>query len=218
MIPARGTKTQGFVRTSALVFFLGASGCGARSELEPSEGYFPELDGSASPDVGFDEAPDAPHDVSPPPDSPPACKPLGGGGTCNQLAATGSPVNVVCTPTGTAFPTPSGGPIVDGTYVLVASRFYGECPGPDRERITWVLCGEAWSTVQEQDVVGSPTTTQHIDGNVTLSGASLRFTPTCPVPGVPVTSFGYDATATTLQIYVYGYGQGRVRVDEFQRQ
>lgn len=218
MMPVRRTKTRGLVRTSALVFLLGASGCGARSELEASEGYSSGLDGGTSPNVGFDGASDAPHDVSLPPDSPPACKALGGGGTCNQLAATGAPVNVACVPTGTTIPTPNGGPIVDGTYVLVASKFYGECPGPDHERITWVLCGEAWSTVQEQDVAGSAMTTQHIDGNVNLAGARFTFTPTCPVPSVAKTTFGYDATGTTLRIYVYGYGQGRVRVDEFQRQ
>jgi hypothetical protein len=209
MMAARGTGKLG---TSALVCFLGVSGCGARSELAPVQDYPAELDGGASPDV----AADAPPDVSVP-DSAPACEALDDGGACNRLAATGAPVNVTCAPAGAVTPTPSGGLIADGTYLLHASRFYGLCTGLDRQRITWVLCGDAWSTVQEDDIDGR-TTTQNVDGNVAIGGTSFTFTPTCPAAGVPVTTFGYDATPTTLRIYVYGYGTGRVRVDDFERQ
>lgn len=110
----------------------------------------------------------------------------------------------------------TGGVIANGTYVLLASRFHGACPPAEDDRITWNICGATWSTVQEITRFGA-VTTQHIDGDVVASGASVTFTASCPASGIPVTTLGFDAAESTLALYVYGYGPGTVRVDSFVR-
>jgi hypothetical protein len=146
-------------------------------------------------------------------DAAQACVPAGPDArACNALVPTGTPVAVVCDPLPP--PTPTGGVIADGTYVLVSSRFHGPCMLPESNRITWSVCGGAWSTVQESTIAGN-TTTQHVDGDATLRGTVLALQTTC---GTGVSSTAFDATPTTLTLYYHGFGLGTVRVDGFVRQ
>jgi hypothetical protein len=183
------------------------AGCGGRTSLFDDLG---EPASDASVDAARTDASraDAAHDAAP------ACVPARpDAGACNALLPTGGPIAVVCDPSPP--PTPIGGVVADGTYVLVSSTFHGPCTLPESDRITWSVCGSAWSTVQESTLAGN-TTTQHIDGEATLRGTSLGLQTSCGT-SVSSTAFDFDATPTTLTLYVHGFGPGTVRVDAFVR-
>jgi hypothetical protein len=180
--------------------------CGARTSLDVAG------------TIGGDSAaPVATSDAASP---PPACTPLtSDAGACNDLQPSGAAIPVLCEQ-GPA-PSPSGGDIVDGTYVLEASHFYGGCPTPGEvDRIVWFICGTSWATVQEatQPATGIPTVLR-LDGsaNVTAAPPMVDVALVCAPPGTPGGRFGYDATPTSLTLYVYAYGGGSVRVDRFSR-
>jgi hypothetical protein len=173
--------------------------CGARTPLSSSSSS------SSSPPPG-----EAPGD-----DAASPCIPAGpAGSACNALSPAGRSVHSACV-SGPA-PSPAGGTIVDGTYVLVASRFFGGCPIDETDRIVWQVCGSAWATVQEvmapneMDVKTIDATADVEPGNATVG-----FTLTCAPNGTPNVRFGYDATPASLTLYVYQYGPGIVRVDDF---
>lgn len=110
-------------------------------------------------------------------------------------------------------PTPKGGTIADGTYVMTAATYYGStCPAPEQDRNKWLVCGTTWQTVQENNTNG--TTTDHwYDLNVTSSGTMVQLQGVCGF--TQSISFPYDATPTTLTLYVGGSttpGEGRVDV------
>lgn len=191
-----------------------AAACGARTPLfgddtsdagqdaiEPSE--------TGTPDAG---APDAPPDVGP------ACMPAAiTDAACNDLVPSGPPVTVQCE-TG-AVPMPSGGTVVDGTYEMVSSRFFGPmCPSDDVEQIVWATCGSAWATAEVLMTSSVPTTFLYADGVVTFSGTSVALAASCATTPSSSRTFGYDATPDSLTLYIYGYTGGGVRVDEFARQ
>src|SRR5258708_2748006 len=73
--------------------------------------------------------------------------PAPNGGACNGLAAQGAPVVPTCS--ASAVPTAEGGAIQDGTYVLETTTLYGAACSTQTARITWVICGPGWSTVQD---------------------------------------------------------------------
>ena len=112
-------------------------------------------------------------------------------------------------------PTPSGGTIVDGSYMLQAEVFYGaSCPPAEQDRNTWLICGSTWQTVQELTPQGGPVQTHWYNFNVTHSGANLTLNGVC---GFNSTApIQYDATPTTLTLYVGGgTGPGTGRVDRY---
>jgi hypothetical protein len=192
---------------AALVLPLVCAACGARTGTL--------LDESSRGDAGpGDAALDAPVEDVESPEAAPACTPLApSGGTCNDLTPSGPSVTVQCV-SGTG-PTPSGGTILDGTYEMVSSDFYGSPCSSDTERIVWNVCGDTWATDQ---VVSAGPPNLRIDGTVTVGPTTLVLETTCSSPTEPSTKFGYDATPTSLTIYTYGYGAGTVRVDRFTRQ
>lgn len=114
-------------------------------------------------------------------------------------------------------PTPVGGTIADGTYVLISETFYGQgCPQGEQDRNTWLVCGSVWQTVQELIQNGS-TMANLYDINVTANGPSLQLQGTCGF--TQSLTIQYDATPTTLTLYVGGgTGAGTGRVDVYQRQ
>jgi len=117
------------------------------------------------------------------------------GGTCNALAATGS-VTVPQCHAGPA-PTPAGGNIYNGRYVLTHVDYYnssGTCP-TDQEQIDWSICGTEWETVQ----IGNNQTTR-VNATVVPSGNTLSLTLTCPNPNT--STWMYDATSTGLVLYL----------------
>jgi hypothetical protein len=118
-------------------------------------------------------------------------------------------------------PTPIGGTIVDGTYVLMSSSFYGTpCPEPEQDRDTWFVCGTLWQAVQENTLGTGTAMTHWYDANVTPMGAStLSLQITCGTPMIETIMFQYDATPTTLTLYVGGgTGTGSGRVDTYAKQ
>jgi hypothetical protein len=211
-------RTAGVVCVGALV-----AACGGRSTLDDTaagdasrtgddagaEASVPE---TSVPEASIPEASvlDAPAEVAPPDVA--SCDPLLpdlDGGTCNALQPLGDPVPVTCAPD--PAPTPSGGTIVDGDYVLVASTFYLGCPYPgEDDRISWHLCGASWSTVQEETYSGA-TTVKSIHVTSQVQGTSAQLVPDCPA-GLPPETFGYDATPDSLTFYVGVYG-GPLRLD-----
>jgi hypothetical protein len=193
------------LRARLLLFLcLCAAGCGGRIAQEA---------GDTAADAALEAEASPGSDV---PDSASACPAVAPGpGACNDLQGTGMGVPVDCVP-GSA-PTPSGGMIEDGTYVLQSSSFYGGCPATgEYDRITWAICGSSWATVQESALT-SGDHYLHINATAAVGGSNVSLTLDCAPPGTPGESFGFDATPGTLTLYVYSYGSGEVRVDKFTR-
>ena len=109
-------------------------------------------------------------------------------------------------------PVPTGGTIVDGTYVLASETYYGSpCLSPEQDRNTWLVCGSTWQTVQEYTPQGGTATLNTYNLNVTGNGTTLQLQGLCGF--TQTATFQYDATPTTLTLYVGGGtmpGQGRV--------
>lgn len=110
-------------------------------------------------------------------------------------------------------PTPHGGTIADGTYLMTSATYYGmNCPQPEQDRNEWLVCGTTWQTVQESTATGAPKD-NWFDLNVTATGTTLQLQGVCGF--TQSISFPYDATPTTLTLYVGGSttpGEGRVDV------
>jgi hypothetical protein len=146
--------------------------------------------------------------------------PAADGGACNAVRVTGSPVPIPCAGSQTP-PTPTGGAIADGTYVLTSSTYYGTCPQPEQDRITWSICGGTWQTAQEGTVNGS-TMLKLYDAAVSPSGNTLNIQLTCGQATGQMTmlTFGYDATPTTLTLFTWAptTPTPNGRMDVFRRQ
>jgi hypothetical protein len=100
-------------------------------------------------------------------------------------------------------PVPSGGTIVDGTYLLQSETFYGSpCSTPEQNRNTWLVCGSTWQTVQEHTPQGGSPQLSTFDLNVTHTGTNLQLQVLCGLPQMMTLNFPYDATPTTLTLYV----------------
>ena len=144
-------------------------------------------------------------------------------GTCNALALQGTTITSTCSTA--AAPVASGGTIEDGTYVLETSTYYGSCPvAMSQQRITWVICGSSWETVQEvQRIAGNPDGGLIIErvgfSPVTLDAASIQARIGCwnaPGTAQPGVIWGYDATPGHLALYI-STSPG-VHVDSFRKQ
>jgi hypothetical protein len=197
--PADPTSAMALVTTA--VVSLAAAGCGSRTPLSS---------GPAPGDAGRDEVSEAGDGMG--------CVSVGNrGGACNSLAATGNPVPAECV--AAPVPSPNGGTIADGIYVLERSRFYGGCPTVEADRIVWQVCGSSWQTEQEV-TMGMNTEDRTIDATVQINpaNATVAFDLTCAPNGTPNETVGYFATPTSLSLFIYQYGPGIVRVDDLARQ
>ena len=103
---------------------------------------------------------------------------------CNSITATGALVPLASA-SGNP-PLPTGGKIVDGTYVLVSSALYGGNGSDAPSQTTWVICGSHWSigentsAVTEQNgQVSSTPLTRHMSFSASISGASVVLTQVC---------------------------------------
>jgi hypothetical protein len=220
-----------FLSLVAIAAFLACSGGGSSSGPSGSDGG-KSSDGAGVEDAAFvvdsgDATPgstsgdaadaltqgttDATHEAAGacvPPPTPDA-------GICNPLGVTGAPVPIQCAGTQKP-PTPSGGTIADGTYVLTSSTYYGTCPQPEQDRITWSVCGDTWQTAQESTINGQKTV-QVVDAMVTQSGMNLSIHVVCGP--MQTLTFGYDATPTTLTLFTWAPTSAPMgRVDVFARQ
>ena len=138
-------------------------------------------------------------------DAGPCSRDPDAGGDCNAIAQQGS--QVIATFTSGDPPAPTGGTIVDGTYVLTSATYYG----------TMVT-----STVSETAVVASgcimAVLTDQQSGAIernnlayTTSGTDLTETHTCPLSTV-TTTVSFSTTATTLTLSYTIDGATRVGV------
>jgi hypothetical protein len=185
-----------------LAGFVGFAACD-EDRAEPDAGPDAQLDGGPGADTGTDGsavtdgATDAPADVELEAAFDAGACPillLADGGPCNPIAVTGSAVVPVCHDA--APPTPVGGPIYNGHYVLTNIDYYnaaGACP-TQSERIDWSICGTVWATAQ----VAQSTT--RVNAAVDANGSTLDITLTCPNPGTA--TWTYDATSTGIVLYM----------------
>lgn len=158
-------------------------------------------DGESAPDTSVDAAADARA-----PDA--ADGDAGAGGACHDLVNVGT--NVVFTAEASPPPTPLGGTIVDGTYVLTTATLYtgtGGASGPtgDTRSMTMRITGARGDSIFD----GVARTAQFA-----VSGTTMTSTSVCPESGGTRTD-GYDATPTTFAVHLGG-SQG-VLVQSFTR-
>jgi hypothetical protein len=131
----------------------------------------------------------------------------GSGGTvpaCNQLAED-APTCSLTWASGVA-PTPKGGSIADGSYVVTRQTGYTETTLPEIEmgRVRVEIAGSTW-----QEAEGIPpydvNPDQHRTYTLAVQGTALTLTRTCPSAGEPNTS-GYTADAASLTIFFVDQG------------
>ncbi len=208
------------MRTATLFFFclLAAACSGASNPLGNLVDYGTTMNGDSGSSSGGGSG--GGMDSGGMPEGGGSCSPTPpDGAACNSLEPEGALVPYVCL--GGTMPTPVGGTIVDGKYVLMSSAFYGTpCPAPEQDRDTWYVCGTNWQAVQENTLGTGMPMVHTYDANVTPTGtSSLSLQITCGTGMVETIMFQYDATPTTLTLYVGGgTGAGSGRVDTYMKQ
>jgi hypothetical protein len=123
-------------------------------------------------------------------------------GTCNDVQPQGGLITSTCS-TGPT-PTPMGGTIEDGTYVLTSTTYFGNCPGTQVFGISGTICGNTWQfVVTAPSADGGAVETARVNfARVPATGASLNIVYTCytqQVGGLPTMY-----TASPGQVIVYG--------------
>jgi hypothetical protein len=116
-----------------------------------------------------------------------------GGQACNSVALLGSAVGQT-SGTGAA-PTPQGGTLVDGTWVLTKSEVYSGTPDTSTSQITFTTAGG-----KAQVVVKTATSVERVNYDMTVNGTSLTAKETCP--GSSEYSYGFTATATEFTEFI----------------
>lgn len=119
------------------------------------------------------------------------------GSGCNTIAQAGSPVPEVAG-AGT-MPSPAGGVIADGTYVLTSFEIYP--PGsvdPFQRTETFVFAGGTMESISRRD--SGPE--ERRSATYSTSGTTWSVSLTCP--GTQSVEFEYTATPTTFQIFEIG--------------
>jgi hypothetical protein len=117
-----------------------------------------------------------------------------------------------------AAPTPMGGPVMAGTYVLSTVTFYGAADAGDQQSdrqetlmVSSVVTGGF--TLDQAQASGTRLDRSH--GTVVSSGMTVTYTPTCPPPGDGGDNGGsadYTATTTTFTLFESKNGGTRVSV------
>ena len=121
-----------------------------------------------------------------------------GSAACNCLRVSGPPVNIVAGSSSPGLPT--GGTLLDGTYVLTRAQYYASGVGVGSTigtaQATVTIAGGSW---QEAGVLnGSPI--PPFDATVATSGATLTLTRTCPdTAGV---TWEFSSSGSTLTLYL----------------
>lgn len=143
-------------------------------------------------------------------------------GTCNSIPLAAGGIASTCS--SGAAPTPQGGAIEDGTYVLDSMTYYGTCPSaPVHQSTTWIVCGQSWQSVQQFDrVTGDPdagTQIERIGVTAQLQSSSITATVDCwytDAAAPTQVTWTYDAAPGHLVLYI-AENPG-VRADSFTRQ
>jgi len=128
----------------------------------------------------------------------------GGGAVCNNLTVTGDFIPQTAG-TGTA-PTPTGGTITDGTYVLTKVEVYSPAtPNAELLKVTMKVTGKdlQWVSVTS---AGAAITTQSY--TTQIFGTNWSLTGTCPSAAItPVTPPRFTASASGLLLFIAGQVQ-----------
>jgi hypothetical protein len=132
--------------------------------------------------------------------TPPVADPT----VCNAVPDAPSMITSTCSAAST--PSPTGGNVEDGTYVLESMTYFGFCPAmPDVEADSWTICGTEWDTRQQ---TSAPPLVQRIDTTASFAGAVVTVLVHCVdigpgSGGGPVSEvWGYDATPGHLVLHV----------------
>jgi hypothetical protein len=143
------------------------------------------------------------------------------GGTCNSLTAPPPAITIQCNQA-EPVPAPTGGTILDGTYIMTSAMYYaagGGCPTPEVDGVTWLICGTSWQIAQTVTLSGQTPQTLVANATAIPSGSDLAITLTCTSPSqtIPPFTFAYDASGATLRLHTGGTASTG-RVDTFTRQ
>src|SRR5262249_18015472 len=112
------------------------------------------------------------------------------GDACSTISGSATGPCVVVTMASGAPPTAMGGSVVNGTYELTSSVFYGnlaDAGGSDGDlstrRETFVVKNATATafTLDQFRVDGTQVSSE--EGSVTISGSTVTYAPTCPPPG-----------------------------------
>jgi hypothetical protein len=173
----------------------GAGGAGGAGGGAPGSGG--SRDAGAPPDAGVSLETGGPRDTGGPVTDGPIFIGDDAGldpGACNSVPLLGSQVALQCSMR--ADPTPRGGQILDGLYVLTAVIQIGAC-GPSTVTLSETVLisnGTIYAAAQSPD--GQ---IQRTNGTYSTSGPELTFNQTCPSMGLEVDR--YDADPMTLTLY-----------------
>jgi hypothetical protein len=140
----------------------------------------------------------------------------GNGATCNTIDATG-PCVVVQLSTATA-PTPAGGTVSNGTYLLTSETLYGAADSGNQQedrRETFVVSAATAAGFTLDQTTVSGTRVDRSRGAVVIAGSMVTYTPVCPAPGDGGDQGGsanFTATSTTFTLIQSKNGGTRVSV------
>lgn len=119
---------------------------------------------------------------------------------CNDLVLSGGPIagnNLAIDA-----PTPQGGTIVPGTYVLVAVTTYvgaGGTSGPTGRTHRGMITSDATTYTSLEETTAATTTTLRQAGSYTITGVAVNATETCP--STNAFTLNFDATPTQFILY-----------------
>ncbi len=153
------------------------------------------------------DAGDAASDVTAPLDG--GADALDGGG-CNAIAQLADPVTTSCDPG--APPAATGGTIVDGTYLLAESHFFGACESNVLSETLVVSQGTVQSITT--DATTGMTARRRFSYAVTSGSSTLSETETCP--GAFTANVGFTATVGRLTIFMRNALGSRMSAFELQ--
>ena len=123
---------------------------------------------------------------------------------CNQVAED-APTYSITWAAGTA-PTPKGGTIMDGTYVLTRQTGYTATTLPATEvgRDKVEINGSAWQ--EDSGILPyGVNPDKHSTSTLSTQGMNLTLTRTCPSAGAPTTT-AFTADASSLTLFVVDQG------------
>lgn len=113
------------------------------------------------------------------------------GPTCGGAVAMGAPLPEVGV---SDYPTPTGGAIADGTYVLTAFEVWSAAPQPYTHQETLVVRGDTYERLEVHSAIGATSTA----GTLVTVGVDLTLEATCPTARSE--TLRYSATPTGLVI------------------
>jgi hypothetical protein len=130
-----------------------------------------------------------------------------GGSGCNSVALVGSPVAEV--QVASAAPSPQGGTLLNGTYVLVAVNVYtgtGGATGSNgkTDQMTVVVSNATASGAQVQIAQAKNGSPNNLNATLTTSGSTLTANQTCPPqPSMPAAYSVLQPTAGPVQFLFF---------------